>query len=145
VFKLLGPATPPRQCVELVGNEVLSYRHMLACYRRAMGFAPALQVSIPARIVGWTAAIVGLLPGAILTPDTWTMLQQGNTRMRGQRRHLLGHPPRGVAGFIEPTRLPPCASRALAAWRAPLLRAVLAAVWSVTGLISMLPIRCPTA
>jgi len=96
VFKLLDPATPAAPVRRTgLAMRCFPYRHMLACYRRAMGFAPALQVSIPARIVGWTAAIVGLLRARSLTPDTWTMLQTGQPRGCGANDGITG-PPRAA-------------------------------------------------
>lgn len=137
VLKLLDPATPPRQCIELVGARAVSYRDMLASYRRGMGFAPALEISIPARFVAWTAAVGGILPGAMLTPDTWRMLQAGNCADAAATAALLGREPRDIAGFVAPGQSAPLRQQALAAWRAPLLRGALAAVWGVSGLISL--------
>jgi len=50
---------------------------------------------------------------------------------------LLGHPARGLAQFIEPADVPALRQTALARWRAPLLRASLATVWILTGLLSL--------
>lgn len=137
VLKLLDPATPPRQCVELVGARAVSYRAMLDNYRRGMGFAPVLEISIPARLVALSAAVGGLLPGAILTPDTWKMLQAGNCADAAATTTLLGRPPRDIASFISPGQSGPLRQQALAGWRGPLLRGALAAVWGVTGLLSL--------
>lgn len=137
VFTLLEPATPPRQCVELTGARAVTYRDMLASYRRGMGFAPALEISIPARMVAWTAAVGSLLPGSILTRDTWKMMQAGNCADTAATAALLGRPPRDIAGFVAPGQSGPLRQQALAAWRGPLLRGALAAVWGVTGLISL--------
>lgn len=138
VLKLLDPATPARQCVELVGARALPYREMLARYRRGMGFAPAPEVSIPARLVAWSAAMASPLPGVILTPDTWKMLQAGNCADAAATAALLGRAPRDIAGFVEPGQSTSLREQALAAWRAPLLRSSLAAVWGVSGLVSLI-------
>jgi len=156
VARLLEPSTPARQELELVGAAALGYRGMLDTYRRAMGFAAPLYVTIPAPLMRVAAAAGGLVPGAPLTPDTWRMLRAGSAATsggagagsaadRGQgpgpggaagMARLLGRPPRGIGEFIGGRDAELLRHRALATWRTPLLRAVLAIVWIVTALLS---------
>jgi uncharacterized protein YbjT (DUF2867 family) len=137
VCRLLEPATPAAQVVEAVGSQVLSYRQMLASYRRAMGWPVALILSIPSPVITLSARLAGLVPGSILTPDTWHMLQHGNTGNGASMAALLGRQPLGLDQFIIPVAAPALRGTALASWRAPLLRGVLALVWLITAWLSL--------
>lgn len=136
VERLLAPSTPPRQCVDLVGATAVPYRAMLASYRAALGFAPACQIAIPAPLIGLAAHVLGCLPGAILTPDTWKMLRRGNTADVAATAALLGRAPRGLHDFIAARAQLALRHEALATWRKPLLRGALAIVWLVTAALS---------
>lgn len=136
-LRLLDPATPPRQCIDLVGANAVEYREMLCIYRKALGFAPAWQLAIPAPLIGLAAHLLGKLPGAMLTPDTWKMLRTGNTADTAATTALLGRPPRSVHDFIGPSQRAALRQTALATWRPLLLRAALAIVWIVSGVISL--------
>ncbi|MEW6339806.1 MAG: SDR family oxidoreductase, partial [Paraburkholderia sp.] len=137
ILRLLDPATPARQCVELVGATRVAYRDMLSSYRRQMGFESARTLSIPAWLIGATAAMLDPIPGAILTRDTWKMLRAGNVGDVVQTASLLRRPPKGVDGFIDAAQALPMREQALAHWRPGLLRGVLALVWLWTALVSL--------
>ena len=128
---------PPRQVVELAGPALLSWRAMLASYRRQLDLPPAAALSIPGALMGATAQIAGHLPGAMLTPDTWRMLSQGNTSAANAAPALLGRPPRPVDAFIPPAEAPARRAEALRAWQRPLLRYALALVWLWTAVVSL--------
>lgn len=136
VARLLDPATPAGQIVELAGPAPLSWRDMIASYRRQMGLAPAPTVPIPAPLMALAARVGAHVPGALLTPDTWRMLQAGNTTDTNAAAPLLGHPPRPVAAFITPAEAPALRARALRAWQAPMLRLSLAFLWLFTAVVS---------
>jgi hypothetical protein len=133
VVRLLEPATKPQQCIELVGRTAVEYREMLRIYQRAMGFAPTLQIGIPAFLITLAAHALGHLPGGMLTPDTWKMLRMGNTGDVAATTRLLGRSPRGLGDFIDATQRLTLRHEALAAWRKPFLCGVLAVVWLVSG------------
>lgn len=137
VLRLIDPATPPGQCIDLVGGRAVEYRQMLRRYRLAMGLAPTAEIAIPTPMISCAAVCLGRVPGSPLTPDTWTMLQAGNTGDPLATTALLGRPPRAIDGFIPPQHAAALRHAALAAWRAPLLQAVLAIVWILTGLVSL--------
>jgi uncharacterized protein YbjT (DUF2867 family) len=137
VLRLSSPATPPHQCIELVGGEAVEYGDMLARYRAGMAFPPPLQLPGPAGAMRLMAAMAGWMPGAILTPDTWAMLQAGNTGDATATRALLGRPPRAIGRFIPADEADITRQQALAAWRTPLLRSVLALVWLLTAVVSL--------
>ncbi|MBN3735214.1 SDR family oxidoreductase [Burkholderia sp. Tr-20390] len=121
--------------IDVVGTDEVEYREMLARYRAALGFAPAVRIGLPGPLAGVAAVLLGTLPGAIFTRDTWTMLRGGNTGDPAAATAMLGRPPRGIDGFIGADA---AALRrdALAMWRRPLLLGALAIVWIWTAIAS---------
>ncbi|NIE59967.1 MULTISPECIES: SDR family oxidoreductase [unclassified Burkholderia] len=121
--------------IDVVGTDEVEYREMLARYRAALGFPPAARIALPGPLAGVAAALLGTLPGAIFTRDTWTMLRGGNTGDPAAATAMLGRPPRGIDGFIGADA---AALRrdALAMWRRPLLLGALAIVWIWTAIAS---------
>jgi len=136
-LRLLDPATPVQQCVALVGAEVCSYRQMLAYYRAAMGFPPAWTFPMPAWAMRFCASFAEHLPGSLLTRDTLSMLEAGNTTDDGATRQLLQRPPRGLSGFMSAAEGESARQQALATWRPALLRLALASVWLLTALVCL--------
>jgi len=136
IARLLDPATPAGQCLDLVGPAPFTLKQMLLEFRRAMGFTPAWCLNIPAGLMQVAAQVLGRLPGSLLTPDSWRMLQAGNPAATPPTA-LHDRPLRALADFIPPTETKTARLSALAAWRNPLLRASLALVWLITGLLSL--------
>ena len=136
IARLLDPATPAGQCLDLVGPAPFTLKQMLLEFRRSMGFSPAWCLNIPANLMRVAAHTLGRLPGSLLTPDSWRMLQAGSPPATPPTA-LLGQPLRALADFIPPTETKTARLSALAAWRIPLLRASLALVWLITGLLSL--------
>lgn len=123
-------------CIEAVGGTETTYRDMLRFYRESMGLAKAFTIGVPATLMRWTAAASARVPGAMLTPDTWHMLQRGNTAPVQPFADALGRAPRGIEAFIGSREAPALRAEALAAWRNTLLRLALAIVWIGTALVS---------
>ena len=136
VARLLGPAAASPPCLNVAGSTPVSYRQMLGIYRRSMGLAPAFTVGIPAWIMRCAAAAGGLIPGAPLTPDTWRMLQRGNTADVQPLADILGRAPQGIESFIARQAAPAPRAEALDAWQGLTLRIALAIVWIASALIS---------
>lgn len=137
VVAAIDPATPPRQSLELVGTSRLSYAAMLAAYRRGMQFGPAAWITIPGAMMSLAARVAGHIPGSTLTPDNWRMLQAGSHGDMTAITQWLGRPPLAIERFIPQADADGLRQRALATWRAPLLRVVLAIVWLATALITL--------
>ncbi|RQY13298.1 SDR family oxidoreductase [Burkholderia stagnalis] len=135
VARLIDRSAACGRIVDLVGADEVDYREMLAAYRRAMGFPPALRIRAPGVLVAAAAALSGWMPGAMLTRDTWSMLQAGNTGEVAASTAALGRPPRGLRAFIG-TEAMALRREALAAWRRPLLTWALAIVWLWTAVAS---------
>ncbi|VWC17855.1 SDR family oxidoreductase [Burkholderia lata] len=124
-----------RVVIDVVGHDEVEYREMLARYRAALGFPPAARIALPGPLAGAAAVLLGTLPGAIFTRDTWTMLRGGNTGDPAAVTALLGRPPRGIDRFIG-AEAAALRRDALAMWRRPLLRGALAIVWIWTAIAS---------
>ncbi|MGU3780710.1 SDR family oxidoreductase [Burkholderia metallica] len=124
-----------RPVIEVVGRDEVEYREMLARYRAALGFPPAARVTLPGPLAGAAAVLLGMLPGAMFTRDTWTMLRGGNTGDPAAVTAMLGRAPRGIDGFIG-AQAAALRHEALAMWRRPLLRGALAIVWIWTAIAS---------
>ena len=99
-LRLIDPAMQPQQCIDAVGAKALEYRAMLAAYRQSMGYAPALALPIPGALIALAAQTLGRLPGVILTPDNWKMLQAGSTADPAPFAALLGREPLPIDQFI---------------------------------------------
>ncbi len=123
--------------VPIVGPCPLALREFIAELRAALGLPPAGFVPVPMTLVRWAAAAGRFLPGALLDSASLRMLERGNTAPATQTAALLGGPPRPVSDFIGPSQAD--AARALGRlwWCLPLLRWSVAAVWIVTGLLSL--------
>ncbi|KAG8154997.1 SDR family oxidoreductase [Burkholderia catarinensis] len=130
-----SPAAGSPAVIDVVGNDEVEYREMLARYRAALGFPPAARVTLPGPLAGAAAALLGTLPGAMFTRDTWTMLRGGNTGAPSAVTAVLGRPPRGIDGFIG-AEAAALRRDALAMWRRPLLLGALAIVWIWTAIAS---------
>ena len=139
VARLLDPVVESSSRIKVVGNTEITYRGMLDVYRKSMGLASAFTVSIPAWIMRFAATVGGWIPGSILTPDTWFMLQRENTADARQLTDALGRTPRGIETFIGSNDAPTLRAEAFAAWRGISLRIALAIIWIGTALISAWP------
>ncbi|KWO90042.1 NAD-dependent dehydratase [Burkholderia ubonensis] len=135
VARLIERPAAGERIVDVVGADEVEYREMLAIYRRAMGFPPAMRVSVPGALFAAAAALSGRMPGAMLTRDTWAMLRAGNTGELAASSAALGRPPRGLRAFIGAQAVA-LRHEALAAWRRPLLTGSLAIVWIWTAIAS---------
>ncbi|AOI94341.1 SDR family oxidoreductase [Burkholderia sp. LA-2-3-30-S1-D2] len=135
VARLVDAPAAGRPVIDAVGGDEVEYREMLSVYRAALGFPPAARVALPSPLVGTAAALLGTMPGAMLTRDTWTMLRGGNTGDPAALAAVLGRPPRGVRDFIG-ANAAALRCDALAMWRRPLLLGALAIVWIWTAVAS---------
>lgn len=133
VRRLLDPATPAGQCLDLRGTKALSLRELVAAYRRSMGFPPALVLPLPGWLMGLAARAGEHLPGSLLDTQSWRMLQNSDTCVAPPFPPEARRPER----FIDADAAPALRQAALASWRAPLLRLALAAVWLITAWVSL--------
>lgn len=136
VCALLETARPP-PLIEAVGGAELDYAQLLACYRRALGFPPAITFALPAPLMSLTAKLAARLPGSLLTPDTWQMLRAGNTADVADTARLLGRVPRPPHRFICGSEAERLREVSLAPVRDWLLRVALAILWIGSGVLSL--------
>lgn len=136
VARLVDDTQTKGGLVEVPGPTRLSYGEWLAGYRTSLGLAPPLRLPIPGPLMTITAKIAGWFPGSLLSADTWAMLRAGNTGDPSQTAALLGHPMIPPNEFIVEQDREPLRLVALATWRNPLARGVLAIIWLVSAMVS---------
>lgn len=130
-----SPAAP---CVAVVGGTAVSYRAMLATYRRAMGHAPALEINVPAALMRMVARLGDLLTASLFNSTTWTMLEKGSTAAVDATHRLLGTPPRPLTAFVGGDQALALREQSAASWRLPLLRGLIAFLWLWSAAVSVL-------
>jgi uncharacterized protein YbjT (DUF2867 family) len=129
--------SPGRRIVELGGPRPLSYRQLLATYRRGLGFGKPLWLPVPMRLMDAAARLSEWLGQKVLSRDTLAMLARGNVTDRRDAEALLGWAPRDADEFIAPARRQALRAESIAAWGVPLLRYALAVVWFAAGVVSL--------
>ncbi len=122
--------------VALVGAEPVSLRGYLWGLRAAMGLGSAPTLALPAGLAALGAALAARLPGSLLTPDSWRMLQRGNTADASDTIALLGASPRPPERFLDHAAADALRWRAQWGWLSCLLRLSLAFVWIFTAVVS---------
>ncbi len=127
---------PPR-VIDAVGGEELTYAQLLACYRLALGYPPAIGFPLPAWLMDATAKLAAHLPGSLLTPDTWQMLRAGNTADVADTARLLGRMPRAPDRFLSTDEAQRLRARRQARWQDGVMRTALALVWIGSGAVSL--------
>lgn len=133
---LLHRPAPGVTRVALVGPAPLTLRSFLAELRQAMGLGKPHFLPISMPLMRLAAGIAGRLPGSLLDRETLDMLERGNTASADAIAALLGRPPRAPGRFLSVAQARTARQEALLAWLLPLLRASIALVWIVTGIVS---------
>jgi len=123
--------------IPLVGPAPLDFGGWLLALRRALGLPAARVVHVPASLMRAAAVIGERLPRVLLDRATLGMLERGNVADPAQTADLLGTAPRPVAGFIAPSEADAWRRSAQLDWLLPMLRGSVAAVWIVTGIVSL--------
>ena len=137
VVRLLERREPVRGVFE-IGGDAMSYREMLAAYRRQLGLAPALWCPLPMALMMATAWLAEALPQQVFCRDTLRLLACGNVPARNAAADLLGRAPSTLAAGLAIT--PPQPALDLRVTLAPAiawaLRCSLAFMWLYTALVS---------
>jgi len=120
--------------LDLVGEHPITYRRLLAGFRRWLGYAPCRSVALPA--LG-TDILGRMLDEPTVNSDNIRMLNQGNSAEVAPLRQFLGYMPKG----IEELRFTQEASHAQKLYASlylvrPLLRWVIGLVWIWSGVVS---------
>ncbi|MET0334942.1 MAG: SDR family oxidoreductase [Rhizobacter sp.] len=138
--RLVEQAGELRAVHELGGPQALTYREMLAAYRRAQGLGDALWLPIPMAAMTAMAWVAEALPQQVYCRDTLRMLDRGNAPADNALPRLLGRTPSNMAHGLAITAPEPLIDLRVqlspaAMW---LARLSLAFMWLYTSLISAL-------
>lgn len=129
-----------REVHELAGPAPITYRDMLAEYRRAQGLGDALWLPVPMPLMKLLALAAEALPQQVYCRDTLRLLERGNTTEHNALPSLLGRRPTTMAQGLAVTAPQPLVDLRVqlspaAQW---LARGSLAFMWLYTSLISAL-------
>lgn len=140
IARLIEHPGPLREVIELGGPAALSYREMLAAYRRALGLGDALWLPMPLALMRLGAWAAEALPQQAFGRDALRLLERGSVPRINGAAAWLGRAPTPLAQGLAIT--PPVPLVDLGVRLSPLLawalRASLAAMWIVTALVSAL-------
>jgi uncharacterized protein YbjT (DUF2867 family) len=128
---------PARGRIALVGPAPTTLRDFLLELRAAMGLPAGRVLAVPMPLVRLGAAAGAWLPGMLLDRDSLSMLERGNVAPADDTQALLRRAPRAPATFVERRDAPHVRLTAQLAWLLPMLRLSVAAVWIVTGIVSL--------
>jgi uncharacterized protein YbjT (DUF2867 family)/uncharacterized membrane protein YphA (DoxX/SURF4 family) len=132
-----APGARCSECVALVGPQPLTLAGYLQALRHAMRLPPAPVVAVPGAWVAAAARAGDHLPGSLLDSASWTMLQRGSVAPAEPMSRLLGRAPRPAEAFITHEHAASVRAQAQMHWLLPVLRLSIAAVWIVTGIVSL--------
>ncbi|MBO9356852.1 NAD(P)H-binding protein [Bordetella petrii] len=135
---LAGGARPSASRIALVGPRALSWREFLQGLRTALGMpGRGWFMPVPGTLAAAMARLGDRWRGALLDTAAWRMLRRGNSADVEPLRALLGRLPRDVTEFVAPDEAPAQRAQAQLRWLLPMARLSLAALWIVTGLVSL--------
>jgi uncharacterized protein YbjT (DUF2867 family) len=137
IVRLLETGNFDHQRIAAVGPRPLTLREYLRALRLAMGLGEPRYLRVPMVLMRAAAALGDRLPRTLLDRDALAMLMRGNVASADAITAVLGRPPRGVDAFIERASARGIANEARLTWLLPLLRATVALVWIVTGILSL--------
>jgi uncharacterized protein YbjT (DUF2867 family)/uncharacterized membrane protein YphA (DoxX/SURF4 family) len=137
LLRLIESPATLRCVLPVVGPIPLSLRQYLLELRAALGLAPGRTIAIPRPLVAAAARLGDYLPAAPLDRETWAMLERGNFANPAPLESLLDRPALPVARFVSAERRTERGVAASLRWLAPLLRAAVAVMWIVAGVVSL--------
>jgi uncharacterized protein YbjT (DUF2867 family) len=123
--------------IPFVGPEPLTLRAFLSELRAALGLGRARFVRVPLPLVRLVARVGTLTRRGLLSRDTLAMLLRGNVADAAPLRRLLRRDPRRVRSFIDAGTQALDRREAQRGWLIPMLRWSMAAMWLVSGIVSL--------
>ncbi|HEX6832882.1 MAG TPA: SDR family oxidoreductase [Rudaea sp.] len=135
IAALLAAPHMPAQ-LAAVGSRDVTVEEYVAILRRGLGLRPARIVAL-SDAAAQAIARAGTALHLPFDRERWSMLRRGNCADAAAITQLLGRPPRAPEQFLtsgEATAQRDAARFALTAW---LLRASVAIVWFVSGIVSL--------
>jgi uncharacterized protein YbjT (DUF2867 family) len=138
IVRLLERKGPLQEVHELGGPQAISYRDMLADYRRALGLGGAVWLPVPVVLMRTLAWLAEALPQKVLSRDTIRLLERGSVPVVNATPALLGRAPTGMAHGLEISAPQPLVDLRVQLSPAAemLARLALAFMWLYTALIS---------
>ncbi|WP_018987449.1 SDR family oxidoreductase [Methylophilus methylotrophus] len=136
VIRLLSHRPHVSQTIAVVGPIALSFTEFIRTLRQAMKLPAPLIATIPLPVARPLITLFDHVKHAPLDREMFEMLERGNTADASAITALLGRLPRQVSEFFAPAQIATVRRLALLNWLLPILRASLAIVWLVTGVIS---------
>jgi uncharacterized protein YbjT (DUF2867 family) len=137
IVRIIEGQGPARRRVALVGPAPTTLHDFLLSLRHALQLPEGRVLPVPMALARGAAAAGAWLPRTLLDRDSLSMLERGNVAPVDDTRALLGRPPRAPSAFIEPRDAASLRLKARLAWLLPMLRLSVAAVWIVTGIVSL--------
>ena len=137
VTRLVEDDMGVRETVPAVGREPVSFRDLLAGYRRQLGLGPMTAVTVPVPVVRIGARLGDLTGHGALSSETLAMLLQGNTGPVERTQQILGRRPRPGDTFIAPDARTALRLQAQWPWVRGLFLVALAVVWIGAGITSL--------
>jgi uncharacterized protein YbjT (DUF2867 family) len=135
---VLEADTPDPVCLDLVGPVPMTFDALLDHLGHWAGGGGVLKLPVGHRVWSLAAALADHLPGQPFGRDALAMLRRGNTGDPAPLARWLGRPPRSLDESLARLFLSPIERLGLrmAPYRIP-LRLSLAAVWIITGIVSL--------
>lgn len=137
VLALMRDPQSSRRIIPFVGPLALSLRQFLAELRSSMQLDRGRFVSVPLPLVRIAASLGDRLPGNLLDSETLGMLLRGNVGDASPLRAVLGQEPRCPSEFVSVADAAAVRTAATLPWSLAILRFSIAAVWIVTGVVSL--------
>lgn len=137
VVALVNGAAVPRWPMAVVGPESCTLTAYLQALRRQIGLRAARIIEVPDALMGLGRLVPSLARSGLLSADAMRMLAAGSRADPAPLAALLGRPPRAVSQFIPRSLAPAVATQATLAWITPLLCMAIAALWFISGLVSL--------
>ena len=141
VVALIEKQTGLQQTISVVGQEAVTLRQMLHCYRKGMGLPSTAFLTMPLGLIRLGAKFGDALKSGALSTETLNMLLRGNTGDAATVTNILGRPPRALRDFIAPTESRQIRTEAVLQWLRPLLLGSVALMWITAGIVSWLYAR----
>lgn len=140
VARLLERPGELREVHELGGPQPMSYREMLAHYRRALGLGDALWMPVPMPLMRLNAWLAEAIPQKVFCRDTIRMLERGSVPAHNAAIALLGRAPTPMPHGLAVSEPEPMIDLRvhLSPAMAMIGRLSLAFMWLYTSLISAL-------
>lgn len=138
IVALLRPDAPARLSLDAVGPHPITFKAMLAQYRRWLGLPAGHLLAVPYTLSLLAGKLAGFLSNTPMTGEAIEMLRRGNTGDVSTLNTVLRITPRSLEmALIEHPAEQGDRWHARLLFLRPLLRMALGLLWLVTGIVSL--------